>query len=93
MKYLRLIVLLTIPLNFSFNTMCQCGSFADGITQYEVVEGSGGCCSGEASGLGMYDNNAISISYVRNEGAWEVDDIKLIEPSSAQNSCCDRNPV
>lgn len=90
MKKIILILLLT-SFNVTVSNTCQCGSYESGTYHYEIVEESGGCCSGIAKGLGIANENAVKLSYERNEGAWVVSDRTFIKPHNAQDECCSEN--
>ena len=63
---------------------CECGSFEEGRTFYQIVDEEGvGCCSGTASG------NGIFVVYTPGEGStWEVSEVTEIEGTVAQSKCC-----
>lgn len=87
MKKLILLFSFCCPLIISANITCSCGSFASGVYEYDVQEGSG-CCSGEPSGYGE-SGNAHFISYERNDGAWQITDVREVSPINAQTQCCE----
>lgn len=75
---------------YAENTQCNCGDFESGVTSYAVI-GDAGCCSGEATGLGMTGEYGAFTEYRFNEGAWSPVRTTVLNPSEAQSSCCGEN--
>jgi len=80
--------LITLCVIFLFSThlisgkVCACGDFASGHVNYEV-DGEG-CCTSKPSA----DWVGMVRTYIENEGAWEIDAVKVIPSQEAQDRCC-----
>lgn len=88
----KFIVLTLFMLSNQLNALqrCSCGSFENGIYEYNIVENTGGCCTGFPSGVNR-ENQAFLVTYEENEGVWEVVDVQGINPATAQSRCCQNN--
>jgi len=86
MKTLQTVIitlaLIVVDLSLWANTSCECGEHATGIYLY-TVSGSGCCSSPIAAGsIGHH------MTYIWNEGAWELDEDEQITGQAAQDECC-----
>lgn len=81
MKRLVLVLILIFFTN-TYSKECSCGSFEDGLIDYQI-KGDDGCCKGTATGNGYLTEYEYSES-----GTWEVVSVKKMLGSDAQKECC-----
>ena len=62
---------------------CGCGSHADGLYDYSVKDGTGGCWSGEGVG------DALFTTWTQGPGkTWINTGVKKITAAAAISACC-----
>ncbi len=88
----RFKLLITVFSIFSYFSMsstdlCSCGSYENGTYEYQVIEESGGCCSGLPANDEEF-GSGNQLTWERSEGGWRLTDIQAISNSDAQNECC-----
>ncbi len=83
MKNIVLIFMLFSTIS-TFSKECSCGSFEEGLVDFQVGGDEAGCCEGTATGSSSYLTN-----YEFSEsGTWEVVSITRMTPNNAQKRCC-----
>ncbi|MGM0634722.1 MAG: hypothetical protein ACQESK_01555 [Bacteroidota bacterium] len=90
MKKVLIILSLIFAIQANAIQHCSCGSFETGIYEYNIVENTGGCCSGFPAGVND-KNEAYLVTYTLNEGVWEMREITGVNPETAQTRCCPNN--
>jgi hypothetical protein len=62
---------------------CGCGSHAEGLYDYSVKDGTGGCCKGIGSGPALYT------TWTQGPGrTWINTGVKEVTVAAAQSACC-----
>ncbi|MDP2159122.1 MAG: hypothetical protein Q8K02_01460 [Flavobacterium sp.] len=64
---------------------CSCGSYEQGMYDYAVLDGSGGCCGGSQN----TNHGSYFTTYVPGPGmTWIVRDVQKVSFSDAVRACC-----
>jgi len=89
-KILFMFLICFSSLNMNGTDLCACGSYSDGTYEYQVIEESGGCCSGLPANDEEF-GTGYQMSWERSEGGWRLTSIEAISNSDALSECCDES--
>lgn len=82
LKVTMALTFLISPVLLDAAKACECGTHADGITNYVVGDDSG-CCTGKPLSSGVFRTYEID-----KDGVYTVKDSERIEGTAAQSNCC-----
>jgi len=82
MKRLVLVFILIFFTN-TYSKECSCGSFEEGLVDFQVEGDEAGCCEGAATGVDYLTEYEFSES-----GTWEIVSVKRMLASDAQKKYC-----